>query len=160
MSLLILTRVVISISITILTCTNPFPIALIILLIALSTSIIYAILHSSWLAMLLFLIYVGGILVIFSYFLAVAPNQQLPSTSTILISLVSFITLIMSFSTFIDSWVNFIPIQIKLTTTLFTLHNTPILIMLVLILLFTMIVVIKACKLEKGPLRSFIRLYV
>jgi len=160
MSLLILTRIIISLSITILICTNPFPIALIILLIALSTSTIYAILCSSWLALLLFLIYVGGILVIFSYFLAVAPNQQLPNKSTILIPLSSFITFIISFSVLIDSWVNPILIHIKLTSILFTPYNLPILIMLVLVLLFTIIVVIKTCKLEKGPLRSFIRLYV
>jgi NADH:ubiquinone oxidoreductase subunit 6 (subunit J) len=160
MSLLILTRVVISLSITMLICTNPFPMALIILLIALSTSIIYAILHSSWLALLLFLIYVGGILVIFSYFLAVAPNQQLPNKSIILIPLLSFITFIISFLILIDSWVNPIPVYINLTSILFTPYNLPILIILVVVLLFTIIVVIKACKLEKGPLRSFISLYV
>lgn len=155
-----MTRVVISLSITMLTCSNPFPIALTILLIALSTSIIYAIIHSSWLALLLFLIYVGGMLVIFSYFLAVAPNQHLPSSHTLLIPLLSFTTFIISFFIITDSWVNFIPVHVKLTSVLFLPYNLSVLITLVLILLFTIIVVIKACKLEKGPLRSFMRLYV
>lgn len=160
MSLLIVTRTIISLAVTTLTCSNPFPIALIILLIALLSSVTYAILHSSWLAMLLFLIYVGGILVIFSYFLAVAPNQQLPKTSSFLLPLFSLFTFILSSIFITDSWVIFLPAFTKLTSTLFTCNNLPILIILVLILLFTIIVVIKACKLEKGPLRSFIRLYV
>jgi hypothetical protein len=59
-----------------------------------------------------------------------------------------------------DSWTLHIPILPSLTTIIFSTYNLSVLIILVLILLFTIIVVIKTCKLEKGPLRSFIRLYV
>jgi NADH-ubiquinone oxidoreductase chain 6 len=160
MIILVITRIIISLSVTILTCTNPFSIAITILLTALMTSRLYAALHSSWLRFLLFLIYVGGILVIFSYFLAITPNQQKFNNYSTLIPITSILLFIVILITTTDSWTLHIPILPSLTTTIFNTHNISTLIILVLILLFTIIVVIKTCKLEKGPLRSFIRIYV
>lgn len=160
MILLIIIRIITSLSVTMLTCSNPFSIAINILLIALISSGLYAIIHSTWLSLLIFLIYIGGILVIFSYFLAVAPNQQKFSTHSIIIPAASTITFIFMILIITDSWVSFTPLLRPLTSIIFCSINLPTLIILVLILLFTIIVVIKVCKLEKGPLRSFIRLYV
>lgn len=160
MIILIITRIVISLSVTMLTCTNPFSIAITILLTALITSRLYAALHSSWLSFLLFLIYVGGILVIFSYFLAITPNQQKFNNYSIFIPFISMLLFIIIFILTVDSWTSYIPILPQLTTIIFTTFNLSSLIILVVVLLFTIVVVIKTCKLEKGPLRSFIRLYV
>jgi len=96
---LILTTTLISLSVTTLTCANPFSIAIIILIVALITASIYASIHSSWLGFLLFLIYVGGILVIFSYFLAITPNQyqynlnlvKIPALSILLLLIISIL---------------------------------------------------------------------
>lgn len=160
MTVITIIRIAISLSITILTCTNPFSITITILLVALSISGLYATLYSSWLAFLLFLIYVGGILVIFSYFLAIIPNQHQFNYYLTIIPLLS-ITIFTLFSIFIsDTWTSSIPNYSSLTTIIFNPYNLSTLILLVLILLFTIIVVIKACKIEKGPLRSFISLYV
>lgn len=160
MIILIITRIVISLSVTMLTCTNPFSIAITILLTALITSRLYAALHSSWLSFLLFLIYVGGILVIFSYFLAITPNQQKFNNYSIFIPFISMLLFIIIFILTVDSWTSYMPILPQLTTIIFTTFNLSSLIILVVVLLFTIVVVIKTCKLEKGPLRSFIRLYV
>lgn len=160
MTIIVIIRITLSLSITILTSISPFSMAITILLVALSVSGLYAILYSSWLAFLLFLIYVGGILVIFSYFLAIIPNQHQFNYYSTIIPLLS-ITIFILFSIFIpDTWTSSIPNYSSLTTIIFNSYNLSTLILLVLILLFTMIVVIKACKIEKGPLRSFISLYV
>lgn len=160
MIILIITRIIMALSVTILTCTNPFSMATTILLTALITSRLYAALHSSWLRFLLFLIYVGGILVIFSYFLAITPNQQKFNSYSISIPIISIIFFMIMLTTTTDSWTLHMPILPSLTTIIFNTYNLSILVILVLILLFTIIVVIKTCKLEKGPLRSFMRLYV
>lgn len=160
MTTLTLITILISLSITTLTCTNPFSIAIIILIVALITASIYASLHSSWLGFLLFLIYVGGILVIFSYFLAITPNQYQYNLNLIKIPTLSIFLLLIISILITDSWTPYVPDFLSLTKIIFTFQNMPILIILVLILLFSIIVVIKTCKLEKGPLRSFIRLYV
>lgn len=160
MTILIIIRIILSLSITILTCVSPLSIAINILLIALTTSGLYAAIHSTWLRLLIFLIYIGGILVIFSYFLAILPNQQKFSSHSIIIPTVSTLIFIFVFSSVIDSWTVYTPMLYQLTTTIFCAHNIPILMLLVLVLLFTIVTVIKVCKLEKGPLRSFISLYV
>lgn len=103
MIILIITRIVISLSVTMLTCTNPFSIAITILLTALITSRLYAALHSSWLSFLLFLIYVGGILVIFSYFLAITPNQQKFNNYSIFIPFISMLLFIIILILTMDS---------------------------------------------------------
>lgn len=160
MTIIVIISITISLSTTILTCVNPFSIAITILLVALFISGLYAILYSSWLGFLLFLIYVGGILVIFSYFLAIMPNQHQFNYYLAIIPLLS-ITIFTLFSVFIsDTWTSSMPNYSSLTTIIFNPYNLSTLILLVLILLFTIIVVIKACKVEKGPLRSFISLYV
>lgn len=160
MTALILVAILISLSTTILTCTNPFSMAINILIIALTTSSLYALIHSSWLGFLLFLIYVGGMLVIFSYFLAIMPNQQQFSIALIKIPILSLCLFLLTIFSMADIWVTSIPNSLALTNIIFSPNNVPILIILVLILLFTIITVIKTCKLEKGPLRAFISLYV
>lgn len=160
MTTILIIRIAISLSTTILTCINPFSIAITILLIALTISGLYATLFSSWLRFLLFLIYVGGILVIFSYFLAIIPNQHQFNRYLAIIPLLSIIIFTLFSSIIVDTWTPSIPNYTSLTTIIFNSYNLSILILLVLILLFTIIVVIKACKIEKGPLRSFISLYV
>jgi NADH-ubiquinone oxidoreductase chain 6 len=160
MTALTLISILISLSTTILTCTNPFSMAITVLLIALITSGLYASLHSSWLAFLLFLIYVGGILVIFSYFLAIIPNQQQFNIYLIRIPILSLCLFLLTALLLTDSWTRYIPALTPLTHAIFITYNISILIRLVLILLFTIVTIIKTCKLEKGPLRSFIISYV
>lgn len=160
MTILLITRIISSLSVTMLTCTNPFSMAINILLIALISSSMYATIHSTWLSLLIFLIYIGGILVIFSYFLAIFPNQQKFNTHSITIPIISVIIFIVILVMTADSWVSYSPLLHPVTITIFYAYNIPALIILVIILLFTMVVVIKVCKLEKGPLRSFISLYV
>jgi len=134
---------------------NPLTIGLLILLLALLLSITFATSMSSWIALLIFLIYVGGILVIFSYFVAITPNQNLSVIVLINILISSifvllFIRYILNILTPIN--IEYVP-QINI---IYEKYNISILIILALILLFTIVVVVKVSIHNKGPLRPFI----
>lgn len=135
---------------------NPLSITLIIIFIALIAACIFSITLSSWYAFLIFLIYVGGILVIFAYFTATSPNQQKISRKKIVITglLILVITRIMLS---ITNWViTFTPRKSHQLLRIYTSHNIYILILITLILLITIIIVVKLSSRSKGPLRTFI----
>lgn len=155
MSILILSALLIRITSRIIIARNPLIIGVHILIFALSISIIYRLLISSWIAFLLFLIYVRGILVIFSYFMSLTPNQTISSKSFIppFTSIIAF-SILLYFST--DLWIPYPNHQSNIIQFLFTTSNYPLLIILTFILFFTIVVVVKTAQLAKGPIRSFI----
>lgn len=148
-TILIITSTSIFLSIT------PLTIGISILTIALTLAIIYSWLISSWIAFLIFLIYVRGILVIFAYFVALAPNQKTNISFIIIpILLVSSITFL---SINLSNTNIYISSFLKTSINIFYLKtNIFILIMLAIILLLTIIVVVKLVTTSKGPLRPFI----
>jgi NADH-ubiquinone oxidoreductase chain 6 len=134
---------------------NPIIITLIIILIALTTALIFCIEVSSWYAFLLFLIYVGGILVIFAYFTATSPNQYRNKnkrifiiTPILFIGLILIILIINKSTLTIDSQSNQLII-------IFTTPNIYTLIIITLVLLITIVIVVKLSSRSKGPLRAF-----
>jgi len=135
---------------------NPLSIGLTILIISIVLTITFALTLSSWLAFLIFLIYIRGILVLFSYFVAITPNQTLPSIYTLIIlrsSILPIYTLLYS------NILNF-PIILTSNTTLniiYLQHNTTNLTILATILLITIIIVVKITLKFKAPLRPFSR---
>lgn len=155
---MILTTLTLSVSViafSIFIALNPLTIGIIILFIALLLSLTFAYSMSSWVAFLIFLIYIGGMLVIFSYFVSIIPNQTLEVIFNISIIITSISTL------FITSLLLIIkPIitvnQPIILNYIYLKFNLPILIILASILLFTIIVVVKITILSKGPLRPFI----
>lgn len=154
MILTILTLLVSVIAFSIFLAQNPLTIGLIILIMALFLAITFAYSISSWIAFLIFLIYIGGILVIFSYFVSIIPNQTLHLSYNLII--ISISLLIIALSTTI---INIKPITVSsqpiILNFIYLPLNTPILITLALILLFTIVVVVKLAILSKGPLRPF-----
>lgn len=150
---ILITSIITAITTNIVLATSPISIGLIILRIALSLAIFYASTLSSWVAFLIFLLYVGGMLVIFSYFVALSPNQQLFSNTFITIIVSSLITLtLLLTNTLTPINKTFHP----MTATLYSHYNTAILIILATLLLFAIIIVVKISIQSKGPLRSFI----
>lgn len=149
----IICNFLLTLSFSLLLTSNPFIIALSILLIAIIVASIFSLLISSWFAFLIYLIYVGGILIIFSYFLALTPNQPIyPSHVPILLS--TFL-LFLIFSLSLDIWSPSFSIKPQIAS-LYLYSNCPILILLTLILFLTIIIIVKLSSLSKGPLRSFI----
>nr|BDQ43763.1 NADH dehydrogenase subunit 6 [Metaphire communissima] len=134
--------------------TTPIMLGINILIMALLLSVTLASSMSSWYAFLVFLIYVGGMLVMFAYFLALAPNQQMPTKSNIIYMMMTLIILtIVAMVTDIEI---FIPQEvIQDNMYLYSVGTSPILILLALILLLTMVIVVKLTNRSGGPLRPF-----
>nr|YP_009171122.1 NADH dehydrogenase subunit 6 [Drawida japonica]AIR76347.1 NADH dehydrogenase subunit 6 [Drawida japonica] len=143
-----------TISFSIYLSSTPISLGISILMMALLLSCTFASVMSSWFAFLIFLIYIGGMLVMFAYFLALTPNQHSIPMFNIPILIMSLLTLyfilfvtdmkMMSMSDFSDSFVF-----------LYSQFNSPILILFVLILLLAMVIVVKLTYRSKGPLRPF-----
>nr|QGZ09963.1 NADH dehydrogenase subunit 6 [Eisenia nana] len=125
-----------------------------ILIMSLLLSAVFSSFISSWFAFLIFLIYVGGMLVMFAYFLALVPNMQMGESNNMLYSLISFITLSTLFY-FSNIKIPTITEMCQGNSLLYFKSAAPFLILLALILLFTMIIVVKLTTLSKGPLRPF-----
>lgn len=135
---------------------NPIIITLIIVFIALITALIFCIEISSWYSFLLFLIYVGGILVIFAYFTATSPNQYNKRRKGIFIIIpVLFSTLLFTIL-ITNKTILSINRQARQLIILFTNPNIYTLIIITLILLITIVIVVKLSSRSKGPLRAFI----
>lgn len=134
---------------------NPITIGVLVLLIALSLAIIYGLTLSSWIAFLLFLIYVRGILVIFAYFVALSPNQQI--NKFIVIPSITFLLTVTMTIIWINLYPNIAPTFQYLINTFYTNINIPILIILAIILFLAIVVVVKIVTNNKGPLRPFIK---
>ena len=137
---------------------TPLFLGSLILLYSLIISAITAIHTSSWFGLILFIIYIGGILVIFAYFAALSPNQ-IHYTPTLLIifppsTLLFYFLLINAQNKYTTP--SFIHLSItKINSLLYTQEQAPILIFLVVLLLLALIIVVKITKHTTGPLRPF-----
>lgn len=148
--------------------TQPLRLGLRIILSTLFICIITAILISSWYAYILFLIYVGGLLVIFAYVATLSPNTLFINTNAIffyavLITPFIYIFYIYNFTDSatlqeINSWIEFIKSK-KYGTELIAASHISILISLRLILLLNLIVVVNICYYKQGSLRPYKKQY-
>nr|YP_010448469.1 NADH dehydrogenase subunit 6 [Codonobdella sp. B45A]UTS56340.1 NADH dehydrogenase subunit 6 [Codonobdella sp. B45A] len=135
-----------------LTINNPILMAMNILIVAMLMSVLMSMMMSSWYAMLMYLIYIGGMMVMFSYFIALSPNQNLKTSqyfNTILFTFIMFMPAIIT--------VNNILLhnqEIK-SYDLYMMDMKAITIMLILVLLMMLLVIVKMVKVSKGPLRPF-----
>lgn len=135
---------------------NPLTLGILILYIALVLSLTFSSSISSWVALLIFLIYIGGMLVIFSYFVAITPNQSLYIYTVIsIIILSSLLLLLISYTCSISPSTNIE--YSKQANIIYETFNVRILIALALILLFSIVVVVKVSTHNKGPLRPFFK---
>nr|YP_010425936.1 NADH dehydrogenase subunit 6 [Amynthas deogyusanensis]USL47906.1 NADH dehydrogenase subunit 6 [Amynthas deogyusanensis] len=134
--------------------TTPIMLGINILIMALLLSATLATSMSSWYAFLLFLIYIGGMLVMFAYFLALSPNQQMPTASNMIYVVMTLATL--TIVTIITETKISIPQEmLQDNMYLYSMDTSPMLILLALILLLTMVIVVKLTSRSKGPLRPF-----
>ena len=159
MTLILTIAISFSIALTLPLAHTPLTLGVWILALAILLSIITAIATSSWFGLILFIIYIRGILVIFSYFAAISPNQQLPISSLLYSLLTIFILSILylssksilpsstSFSKIIYSNPNLI--------SMYSSYQIPILMLLAILLLLILILVVKIVEHKKGPLRPF-----
>lgn len=148
----------ISLALSIYLISTPILLGLWILLLALSISLTISIFLRRWLSLFIFIIYIGGILVIFAYFIALSPNQFI--SINILIPFILTVSFSAIYLTFITSFS--FPSNSFITTSsqpvipyLLQIFNLPMLILLALILFFALVAVVKISSLTLGPLRPF-----
>lgn len=130
-----------------------------ILSLAILFSIITAITISSWFGFILFIIYVRGMLVIFSYFAAISPNQQLNMYHLLYPLLITFIlsTIYIASKSILPSSLSSIKdfyLNSRLTY-IYSTYQVPTLILLATLLLLVLVLVVKIVEHKKGPLRPF-----
>ena len=136
---------------------NPATLRIWLIISAATLSVSMGISSISWFGLILFLIYIGGILVIFSYFVVIQPNQHL-EIKTLIITTILTIFILSRF--FIN--------QPKTLYSIFTLKSAPpfllilpnsliILLILAIVLFLALVAAVKITKLHEGPLRPFAR---
>ena len=138
---------------------TPITLGIWIFLLALITASLIGFLTSSWFGLILFIIYIGGILVIFSYFVATAPNQKfrllLPLCLFFTIFCFSFLFFSINLHLAFSSAALFEQLTSNSFAFLYLPKNIAILIFLASLLLLALIFVVKVARRNGGPLRPF-----
>ena len=129
---------------------NPINLTITILIIAILTSLTYRSTISSWFRLILFLIYIGGIIIIFSYFISLNSNDSIFIKSKLYLILIPII-LIKRYNLHICPPI-FYRSQVHV---IYLTKNIPILLFIRIILLLIIVIVIKIVKINNGPLRGF-----
>lgn len=142
-----------SISISIIITSTPLAIGLWVLILALISSFATSSILFSWYGFIIFLIYIGGILVIFAYFMAIQPNHQLRLSGPSAAALTTLFALLLVGLP--ESILHSSPTSFWITT-LYNINNIPIILLLALVLFLALLVVVKVSSFFIGPLRPFI----
>jgi len=148
-------RAIISLAATLMLASSPLFLGLWIIFLSLLISIFVALSTTSWLGIIIFLIYVGGLLVIFAYFVALTPNLLIERKKSFLAFVLT--TLLISIAFLHSS----IPDLKGFTATLqlpiinLLTQNSLIVITLALVLFFALVAVVKLCSSLSSPLRPF-----
>lgn len=126
---------------------------------ALSVTIIIARLFNSWFSLILFLIYITGLLVLFRYILAINPNPRYSK-------LRPFVVLFCLFNViFMKMFVKPVSLPIRRinyeweVVTIFSFINSRIYWFIAIILLLALVLVVRLCFKTPSPLRSFLNCY-
>nr|QHE65846.1 NADH dehydrogenase subunit 6 [Neverita didyma] len=143
---------------------QPLSLGLSIMISTLLMCILAAMLVSPWYGYILFLIYVGGLLVMFAYVSALSPNVLFSGAGSLMLLCFLLFTLMIVFYSYTFSDMNIISYSSLFSHTkslkiygsqLVSPHVTPILVSLGVILLINLVVVVKICYYQQAPLRPF-----
>jgi NADH-ubiquinone oxidoreductase chain 6 len=146
--------------------THPISIGLILLIQTITISLTTGIFtYNFWYSYILFLIIIGGILVLFIYITSVASNEKFKMTiKTAIITLTSSIIIILTIAILNNKFINLnnfytetIIIQPNFKLSLIKFINFPsniIIYIIIIYLLITLIAVVKISTIKEGPLRQ------
>lgn len=147
---------IISIALALALATTPLMLGIWILIITFIIAVSVCLPLSSWFRFIVFLIYIGGLLVIFAYFIAIDPNKKLNFIDPIIIPTITLLSFYaITNKSDISQLLTFSNTNIFNLSTLYIKNNIPILIMLTLVLLLAIIIVVKIARRTEGPLRPF-----
>nr|YP_009307957.1 NADH dehydrogenase subunit 6 [Myrianida brachycephala]AOR87130.1 NADH dehydrogenase subunit 6 [Myrianida brachycephala] len=142
-----------SMFISFLFCSNPMTLGLWVFLTTFILSLFMNFFSPSWIPMLLFLIYIGGMLVMFSYFITIEPNQFLGFFKLVCTTSLSLFYLFMIMPSPSVSLLSLSKLH-SFSTLLFT-YNKFILLLMVILLFMALIIIVKITFSNKAPLRPF-----
>lgn len=141
-----------SLGISIVTAYYPLSLGLWVLVLSISISILISTRFSSWFGFIIFLIYIGGILVMFAYFVAIQPNQQFNLKTPF------FFTVLCIF----NLPINIYPVTLNLIVdsnwwirSLFFIDNVMIIVLLGVVLFLALVIVVKITTFSISSLRPF-----
>lgn len=156
MSLIIFFFLTASISLTLPLASTPLTLGLWVLILAFIVATSISLPLSSWFRFILFIIYIGGLLVIFAYFTAIDPNSKLDLSNLIGITLGTMLVLTLIFSSTSLSALSTLhaPYLISFSI-LFSSKNIPTLLIAAIVLFLALIRVVKITQRKEGPLRPF-----
>nr|YP_010507436.1 NADH dehydrogenase subunit 6 [Dracogyra subfuscus]UXG19107.1 NADH dehydrogenase subunit 6 [Dracogyra subfuscus] len=145
------------------TMTHPLSLGLCILFCSLMSCLLIGVLSYTWFGFILFLIFVGGLLVMFAYVSALSPNvyfsgKNLTPMFLILwtITGISFFSLFFSDTAFINTMLetSFTVSNSSMGEKLVIPSRISIMVGLGIILLLNLLAVVKICYYQQGPLRQ------
>lgn len=148
----IITSLIFSLTAALLFASSPIILGLLSLIIAFAAAGLLVRLFSSWFALITILIYVGGLLVIFAYFLAICPNQLIALKTPLSVFSITALIIIIAVPPIPHSLISAEPTPL---VNIFLPTQAPLLVLLALLLLLTIIVVVKITQRNRGPLRPF-----
>nr|YP_009974945.1 NADH dehydrogenase subunit 6 [Platynereis bicanaliculata]QNJ33919.1 NADH dehydrogenase subunit 6 [Platynereis bicanaliculata] len=151
MTLLIINTLIITLIIMCITALSPINLGMLVLSSAFFIAIDLSMVYSSWFGFITFIIYVGGMLVMFAYFAALQPNQHITNWSWLHAPMIFSVVIILFFNNYI---LNLSMNEFKIYN-IYSMHNSTIPILMALILFLALIMVVKTAQVDKGPLRPF-----
>ena len=143
---------------------QPLSLGLCIIGISLFWCVLLGLAYSSWFSYVLFLIYVGGLLVIFVYVAALAPNTLFSSLKSLVGITTTSVFLLVIILLFTPKDLSFLydnlsldyySERMKTGIIMVSSSNISMLIGLGLILLINLLAVVKVCYYQQGPLRPY-----
>ena len=154
MTMCVFALIVLSLGMSCICINSPIILGFVILSLSIIISVFSSIYLFSWFGFILFLIYIGGMLVIFAYFVAIQPNQLFSILEFFSLFLVIYYLVIHVFDR--DSFiVDFFRLSRWLISSLFFINNILVLILLGLVLFLALIRVVKITITSNSPLRPY-----
>nr|QIT03436.1 NADH dehydrogenase subunit 6 [Paralvinella hessleri] len=136
--------------------TTPLTLGLWVLGIALMMASWISSITLTWFSMILFLIYISGMLVMFAYFVAMTPNFTIPNKLLLPTMGLLLLTCTLTLKATILPWPHFTTEHLLPTQQfMFQTTQSPILIFLVVLLFLAMVLAVKISDRNQGPLRPF-----
>nr|QBC73213.1 NADH dehydrogenase subunit 6 [Pseudococculinidae sp. MNHN-IM-2013-40847] len=145
---------------------QPLSLGLSIMMLTTLISILIGMFFSSWYSYILFLVFIGGLLVMFAYVSVLIPNMVFSSMTPMLTFMMMFLFSFFLLNIFpisssqsissIQMPQNSLKTMISSSMELTLISSTSIMIILGILLLFALLAVVKICYYQQSPLRPFL----
>nr|ARI50063.1 NADH dehydrogenase subunit 6 [Margarites vorticiferus] len=166
MSIVVISSLCMSLMVLMPSMAQPLSLGLCVMVLSVMSCIMVGLFTASWYGYVLFLVYVGGLLVMFAYVSALAPNTFFSSAKAFVAFFCSFLVLFIGFfmvftpdfsSLLVSNYVDGKMFSMS-GSMLVSPSSVSLLIVLGIVLLVNLLAVVKVCYYQQGPLRSHLEL--